>query len=112
MFGSIPTETGIDVVTGTRHPCLGFGHAAGILDNIKALRSGIRRGTWDVFCWHDMDVLFVESKWKRNDRLSAAQLDWLEVALGLGFPLSSFLIVEWEISRGFIHSMNSTVGRR
>ena len=52
-------------------------------------------GCFDVMCWRNNVVLFVESKWKGHDQLRDSQRRWLQAALDAGFPLSSFLIVEW-----------------
>jgi hypothetical protein len=69
-----------------------------LLNEIWELRDGRRRGTWDVFCWRNDEYLFAESKWKDHDQIRLAQLQWLEAALRVGLPLSSFLIVEWSIA--------------
>jgi len=68
-----------------------------LLDRISSLRGGKHRGTWDVFCWRDGEYLFAQSKWKNHDRFKPLQLEWLEAALSVNLPLSSFLIVEWSI---------------
>lgn len=74
-------------------------------DNAALIRTiaagmGARRGQtgcWDVFAWRGSDVLFIEAKMRGRDRIRPSQAAWLESALGLGVPLSSFAIVEWSI---------------
>jgi hypothetical protein len=44
--------------------------------------------------------LFIESKQRSSDRIRPAQASWLENALEIGVPLSSFLIAEYVIDRG------------
>jgi hypothetical protein len=68
-----------------------------ILDLIRD-KAGCKGGCFDVFCWHDGSVIFVESKWKRHDRIRQTQKRWLETALNIGFSLDSFLIVEWVLA--------------
>jgi hypothetical protein len=51
------------------------------------------RGCWDVFCWRDAEVLFVESKWP-EDVIRAPQLRWLGAALEAGIPEQGFRLVE------------------
>jgi len=65
-----------------------------VLDLIHA-KAGINGGCFDVFCWRDETVLFIEAKWKAHDTIRASQCRWLEAALDEGLPLESFLIVEW-----------------
>lgn len=72
-----------------------------LLDRIVKTRGGIRRGTWDVFCWRGNDVAFAESKRKRRDRLKPDQTHFLEAGLAQGVPLDSFLIVEWNVAPNF-----------
>jgi hypothetical protein len=54
-------------------------------------------GCWDVFAWRSTEVLFAEAKRQRKDFLQGSQCGWLEAALEEGVPLSSFLIVEWDL---------------
>jgi hypothetical protein len=56
-----------------------------------------RGGCWDVLAWRGLEFLFIESKQRGRDRLRPMQLAWLESALGVGTPLSSFAVVEWFI---------------
>jgi hypothetical protein len=50
-----------------------------------------------VFAWRDKEILFVEAKKQGRDSLQESQHGWLEAALEEGVPLSSFLIVEWDL---------------
>jgi hypothetical protein len=68
-----------------------------ILDGIR-VKAGCAGGCFDVLCWRDGTVVFAESKWRGHDRIRSTQRRWLEVALSIGFPLSSFLIVEWALN--------------
>ena len=52
-------------------------------------------GCWDVFCWKGEMTLFIEAKRRGRDRIRESQRRWLQAALGVGFSLKSFLIVEW-----------------
>ena len=72
--------------------------AQALLNRISSARGGKHRGTWDVFCWQGNEYLFAESKWKSHDWLRPAQLEWLDAALSINLPLSSFLIVEWSLN--------------
>ncbi len=54
-------------------------------------------GCWDVLAWRGKEILFAEAKKQRKDFLQGSQHGWLEAALEEGVPLSSFLIVEWDV---------------
>ncbi len=58
-------------------------------------QAGMRGGCFDVFCWKNDQVLFVESKREGKDRIRSSQKRWLEATLAVGLPLESLLIVEW-----------------
>lgn len=72
---------------------------AELFEQIEALTENTRGGCWDIFAWRGDDVLFVESKQSRTDRVTAAQAVWLEKSLALGLGLSSFLIAEYTVPR-------------
>lgn len=65
-----------------------------------AEKAGGRAGCWDVFCWTGDHSIFVESKRAGRDRLRKSQFRWLGGALSLGFPVESFLVVEWSQDQG------------
>ena len=50
---------------------------------------------FDVFAWKDERVLFCEAKHAGKDKLTNAQLRFLEGALACGIKIDSLLIVEW-----------------
>jgi hypothetical protein len=58
-------------------------------------RAGSWSGTWDVFCWGEDDVLFLESKRRSRDAIRASQVHWLAAALDVGLEVRNFLVVEW-----------------
>jgi hypothetical protein len=60
-------------------------------------RAEVRNGCWDVFCWKDGLQLFAETKRRSRDKIRASQRQWLEAAIGLGLPSTSFLVVEWSV---------------
>jgi hypothetical protein len=54
---------------------------------------------WDVFCWGVEGQIFVEAKRSKRDSIRETQTAFLEAGLGIGLPMSSFLVVEWSVSR-------------
>jgi hypothetical protein len=68
---------------------------AALFQQIETLTAA-RAGCWDIFAWRAEDVLFIESKQRRRDRLRPSQQVWLEAALESGVPLSAFAAVEWD----------------
>jgi hypothetical protein len=67
-----------------------------LFDAIAAIK-GSRGGCWDVFAWRANEFLFAESKRRKRDSMQPSQFQWLDAAIQVGLPLSSFLIVEWEL---------------
>jgi hypothetical protein len=67
-----------------------------LLESIRQA-TGQRGGVWDVYCWRDERVLFVELKRRRRDRIRLGQRRFLEAALSQQLPLDAFLIVEWDL---------------
>jgi len=57
--------------------------------------ANLRSGCWDVFCWKADQLLFIEAKRQRRDKIRPSQVVWLSAALQCDIPLDSFLIVEW-----------------
>jgi len=56
---------------------------------------GRTSGCWDLFCWRNGKVLFVESKWPDlGDKVKQSQVAWLQAGLSSGLVPSAFLIVE------------------
>lgn len=70
-----------------------------LFEQIESLTGNTRGGCWDIFAWRGDDVLFVESKQSRTDRVTAAQAVWLEKSLALGLGISSFLIAEYTVPK-------------
>ncbi len=67
-----------------------------LYSRIKA-SAGLRGGCWDVFAWRGKEFLFAEAKRTKRDRIRQSQRRWLEAALEVGLPLTSFLVVEWDV---------------
>jgi hypothetical protein len=59
--------------------------------------AGSRSGCFDVYCWRDDQVLFIEAKQKGRDRIRDSQRRWLAAALKSKLRIESFLIVEWSL---------------
>lgn len=78
--------------------CVKF-ESPGVALLIDSLRKqmGKRGGVWDVYCWNDERVLFVELKRGGRDRIRSSQRLFLETALNQKLPLDTFLIVEWNL---------------
>jgi hypothetical protein len=55
-------------------------------------------GCWDVFAWRSGDVAFVELKRSGRDKIRDSQRAWLEAALSIGVPITSFAVIEWSIA--------------
>jgi hypothetical protein len=47
-------------------------------------RIGKRTGIWDVFAGRDGELLFADVTRQESDRLTTAQIRWLEAALSIG----------------------------
>ena len=61
-------------------------------------QTGDTTACFDIFAWKDSEVLFCEAKRQGKDKLTDAQLRFVEGALACGIPLNSFLIAEWAYS--------------
>jgi hypothetical protein len=53
---------------------------------------------FDVFAWRGTDLLFCEAKRQKRDRLTAAQLRFIDGALRCNVSPESFLVVEWTLA--------------
>jgi len=69
---------------------------AGIFNELVKANGG-RSGCWDLLCWNDKEIKFIELKRKNHDAIRESQIRWLENALQHGINQDSFLIVEWDI---------------
>lgn len=65
------------------------------LDDMAKANGETYSGCWDVVVWNGAQLLFVEAKRNRKDRVQATQRHWLESALASGLTVESFLVVEW-----------------
>jgi hypothetical protein len=63
-------------------------------------------GCWDVFAFKRGRVLFVECK--GNDRFRPSQYAWLAAALGAGFTLENFLILQFRLRSGLNATASAT----
>jgi len=52
---------------------------------------------FDVLAWHDDKLIFFEAKRKGEDKLTPAQVRFIEGSLACGVSPESLLIVEWEM---------------
>lgn len=59
-------------------------------------KAGKTTACFDVFVWKNNNILFCESKHKGKDKLTKAQIKFIEGALSCGIPEKSFAIIEWE----------------
>ncbi|GEM_PF-514338 len=66
-----------------------------IIDKIRSKVSG-SGGCWDLFLWNQDQALFIELK-SKADRIQDSQIRWLEASLKLGYPLSGFVFIEWDL---------------
>lgn len=71
---------------------------ASLLQRIADVNGGTYAGCWDVVGWHQDQLVFAELKRRKQDRIRATQLGWLEAALQLGLQPHNFLLVEWDFA--------------
>jgi hypothetical protein len=55
---------------------------------------------WDVFAWRGDEILFIEAKRLRRDRMRVSQHNWLAAAVGIGVPIDAFAVAEWDLVEG------------
>ncbi|WP_143080182.1 hypothetical protein [Hymenobacter arizonensis] len=67
-----------------------------LLQQIAVANGSTYSGCWDVVAWQGDRVLFMELKRRKQDRVRASQLAWLEAGLKVGLGVEDFLLVEWE----------------
>lgn len=65
---------------------------------IHTLAKSCRAQPWDVFCWKESFVAFVEAKRSQRDTIRDSQRAFLRNALASNVQLSSFLVVEWRLT--------------
>ena len=71
---------------------------ATIIDSIQGRIGGKWGGCWDVFLWKEDNVLFVESKRNKKDKIQGTQRKWLEAAIDLGYA-PNLLLIEWDLQQ-------------
>lgn len=62
---------------------------------INIWKTGKTTACFDVFVWKDNEIIFFEGKHKGKDRLTNAQLKFIEGALSCGISTKSLIVVEW-----------------
>lgn len=67
-----------------------------MLAGIAFLNNQTYAGCWDVLAWKDDNILFVESKRHKRDRVRSSQNAWLEAGLKYGLTAKNFMIVQWD----------------
>lgn len=67
-----------------------------LLDSIRA-KTERHGGCWDVLVWKDNQVLFLELKRSKKDRIQESQISWLDKPVELGLNLSNFSFIEWSL---------------
>lgn len=67
-----------------------------LIDSIRK-RTGQFGGCWDLFLWKETEVLFIELKRKKKDKIQDSQQEWLEHSLVQGLHKENFAFLEWEI---------------
>lgn len=67
-----------------------------LIDTIRT-KTGRHGGCWDVFVWKDDQLLFVELKRSKKDKVQESQISWLEKSLSHGLNINNFMFVEWKI---------------
>ena len=68
-----------------------------LLRRIDDLAPG-RAKPWDVFCWSPDGALFAEAKRHGKDAIRPGQIAFIRAGLAAGLPLSSYLLVEWDLA--------------
>lgn len=67
-----------------------------LINSIRA-KTGRHGGCWDVLVWKGDQIMFLELKRKKKDRVQASQDQWLEASLSQGLKSSTFALVEWDL---------------
>jgi len=68
-----------------------------LIESIRA-KTGRSGGCWDVFVWKGEEVMFIELKRQKKDRVQDSQLVWLEKSLSFGLLSVNFVFIEWSIA--------------
>ncbi len=67
-----------------------------MLSEIAKLNNNSYGGCWDVLGWIGNQVLIVESKRLKKDRVQKTQNRWLEAGLKYGLKPENFMVVHWD----------------
>ena len=67
------------------------------LYNIAKQNNNSYAGCWDILAWRDKEIIFVESKRQKKDRVQDSQIKWLEASLAHNLKPENFALVEWII---------------
>jgi hypothetical protein len=67
-----------------------------LIDSIRS-KTGRHGGCWDVFVWKDNQVMFLELKRSKKDRVQDSQRLWLEKSLDSKLTADNFAFVEWAV---------------
>ena len=62
-------------------------------------KAGNTTACFDVFAWQGNQIVFCEAKRSGKDRLTSAQLKFIQGALACGVSQDVMLIVEWSVSK-------------
>lgn len=67
------------------------------LVSIAKLNGNRFSGCWDVVAWKNGNILFLEAKRNKRDRIRSTQIKWLKASLAYGLKCSNFIIIQWDI---------------
>lgn len=65
-----------------------------LIDELR-IKTGKFGGCWDLFVWKGSELVFVELKRKKEDRIQESQRQWLQVSIESELSTSNFLFIEW-----------------
>lgn len=66
-----------------------------ILDSISIINETYA-GCWDILCWKNEKIYFIDCKRKKKDFLRKTQIKWYQSALEFGLINDNFIIFEWD----------------
>lgn len=66
-----------------------------LIESIRT-KTGRSGGCWDVLVWKGEEILFLELKRSKKDRIQDSQVQWLEASLTEGLNIENFGFVEWD----------------
>jgi hypothetical protein len=71
-------------------------HILQLLAAIAKANGGSYQGCWDTLHWKDDEVVFAQSRRNNKDKITPANIKWLEAALKVGLTADNFMIVQWD----------------